>query len=77
VSPLGVLVPNIFLSEEVWDVSRVGLGFSSNQNLGFLRKSKVRASFHYFFGVWFDGCSWCPGVLVPNILSEEVWDVSQ
>jgi hypothetical protein len=38
-------------------VSRVGLGFSSNQNLGFLRKSKVRASFHYFFGFDFDGCS--------------------
>jgi hypothetical protein len=48
VSPLGVLVPNI-LSEEVWGRESVGLGFSSNPKFRvFLRKSKVRASFHYF-----------------------------
>jgi hypothetical protein len=45
---LGVL-PNI-LSEEVWDVSRVGYGFRLTQNLGFSEKSGA-SLFHYF---WFD-----------------------
>jgi hypothetical protein len=56
-------------------VSRVGLGFSSNPKFRVLEKSKVRASFHYFLGLDFDGCSSVvsPGVLCRIFLSEEVW----
>jgi hypothetical protein len=49
-------------------VSRVGLGFCLTQNLGFCLESKVRASFHYFFGLDFDGpLRSSLGVLVSNI----------
>jgi hypothetical protein len=61
---LGVLVPNI-LSEEVWDVSRVGLGFLSNPKFRvLLRKVRCEPLFIIFLG--FDllssPVSWCPCV---------------
>jgi hypothetical protein len=55
-------------------VSRVGLGFRLTQNLGVLKESKVRASFHFW--VWIltvalRSCSsWCPCV---EYFCEEVW----
>jgi hypothetical protein len=52
----------------------VGLGFSSNPKFRVFRKSKVRL-FHYFW-VWILTVplrSSLLGVLVSNILSEEVW----
>jgi hypothetical protein len=51
-------------------VSRVGLGFSSNPKFRF-SKSKVQPSFHYFWGLNFDGHlrSCLLGVLVRIFLS--------
>jgi hypothetical protein len=73
-SPL-VSLCRIFLSEEVWDVSRVGLGFYPK--FRFYLESKVRAS-SLFWGLDFDaGSSVVPLVVLSNILSEEVWDVSR
>jgi hypothetical protein len=72
VSPL-VSLCRIFLSEEVWDVSRVGLGFRLTQNLGFRKKVRCEP-FHYFWVLDFDGTlRSCPPCPCANILSEEVW----
>jgi hypothetical protein len=53
-------------------VSRVGLGFLFNPNLGLFSRKGMREPFHYF-GVGFDGTlrssPWCFGV---NVF-EEVW----
>jgi hypothetical protein len=62
-----VVLSNI-LSEEVWDVSRVGLELSNPKFRVLLRKS--RCALHSFFGFDFDGTSSVVvslGVLVSNI----------
>jgi hypothetical protein len=69
-SPLGVSAEYFC---EVWDVSRVGLGFLSNPKFRvFLEKVSL---FSLFLGFDFDGCSVVSplGVLCRIFLSEEVW----
>jgi hypothetical protein len=50
--PLGRLLVSLsnILSEEVWDVSRVGLGFLVPPKFRVLEK--VSASLFHYFGVW-------------------------